>query len=444
MILNLMSAFTFGSEMQEAALLKYIVDTNVLIDYPDFFSYLSHVEVIVPSIVIDELNHIKDNRHSPVSAALAQEALQSLERLAGIGDLHSGVYLQESELLVRVEECPFASEEVLSGNFCDKQILEVALAMCEEGTDVTLVTNDLGLRVRASGKGVPSTKFPMPGTQLATLEARTIFLEASTISRLYEAGEISVDNNIWDLYPNEYFVIKDINGSSTSALARYDSKRNVIMLTEPTSVWDVSPKNRAQIWALDALGRPDIPVVIFTGCAGGGKTFLSLAMAFEQTLNAGRYKKILLLKGSHMNSLGYLPGSKEDKILPILDNFIDNAEYLLEDRATFLMYLEKGLIELDTIDFIRGRSLRNTFIIVDEAQNYSKQQITVILSRVGEGSKIVLTGDLSQIDNHRLNAHTSGLSYLVEKAKSTPLVAHVHFTDGRPRSEVAAWASVNL
>ena len=209
-------------------------------------------------------------------------------------------------------------------------------------------------------------------------------------------------------------------------------------------VWGVKPRNKEQVMAMSLLMDPTIPVVTLVGKAGSGKTLLALAAGLQQTFGQkSAYKKLLVTKPVEPvgKDIGFLPGTLEEKMLPWLAPIQDNLQFLLgDDRATLDLYIQEGKIEVEAMTYIRGRSISNSFIIIDEAQNINQHEVKTILTRVGEGTKIILTGDVEQIDNVYVDERNNGLSYVIEKFKDQELSGHMHLVKGE-RSPVATMAA---
>lgn len=399
-----------------------IIDTNVFLDNPEILDIAQFHRAVIPMVVIEELDNIRNG--GGLLALPARRAVRSIDRYL--------MYLREGRI---------QREVVIDDSFprmlpADDVILETA----KRHDGCVLLTNDLAMRVKAFAMGVRALPYPFGEADEDEYEAREIFLPPEAISELYNEGRILYKEG--HLYPNEYVIIRDAEGSSQSALARYQPD-GYLALVRPKTPWQVRHRNTEQFFAIDALMDDSIPVVVLTGVAGTGKTMLSLAAAFEQVIEKGLYQKVLIAKPTVPvgRDIGFLPGTKEEKLQVWLQNYRDNAEELFGSRDTFDMYVQTGVIEMESLAHIRGRSLKQSIIIIDEAQNCSPHEIKTFLTRVGEGSKIVLLGDLTQIDNERITKATSGLSVLVDKGRESDLVAHVHLTDARARSTVAAWAT---
>ena len=248
------------------------------------------------------------------------------------------------------------------------------------------------------------------------------------------------------LYCNQFVTLVSEDNEKKSAIARYiDENRGLNKLEYiKKSIWGVRARNREQVYALDILMDPEVPVVTLVGQAGSGKTLLALCAALEQTFGVDpKYKKIVVTKPVQPvgKDIGFLPGTMEEKMMPWLAPIQDNLQYLFgNDKMTLDMYIDEGKIEVEAMTFIRGRSIANAFIIVDEVQNMTQHEIKTILTRVGEGTKIVMTGDIDQIDNVYIDATNNGLTYVVEKLKNQSLSGHITLQKGE-RSAVATIAA---
>lgn len=234
-----------------------------------------------------------------------------------------------------------------------------------------------------------------------------------------------------------------------TALARFLAYNKPLIKAgnEKNGVWGIKPKNKEQAFAIDLLMDPDVPIVSLIGAAGCGKTLLAVAAGLEQVLEESgkepRYKRLVVSRPVMPmgKDIGFLPGTLEEKMAPWLAPVQDNLQFLMgNDKVTLEMYMDKGIIEVEALTYIRGRSIANSFIIIDEAQNLSVHELKTIVTRVGEGTKIILTGDIEQIDTVYLDATTNGLSYAVEKFKPYDLAGHVTLLKGE-RSKVATLAA---
>ena len=252
-----------------------------------------------------------------------------------------------------------------------------------------------------------------------------------------------------DFYPNQYIMLVSNSNEKKTALSRFLGQRQPLskIVTRKEGIWGVKPRNKEQGFSFDLLMDPDIAVVTLVGKAGSGKTLCAVAAGLKQIMDSKKsgdplYKKLVVSRPVQPmgKDIGFLPGTMEDKMAPWLAPIQDNLKFLMGDQTTLEMYMEKGIIEMEALTYIRGRSIANAFIIIDEAQNLSVHEIKTILTRVGEGTKIVLTGDIEQIDNVYIDETSNGLVHAVEKFKDFDITGHVSLLKGE-RSKVATIAA---
>ena len=273
-----------------------------------------------------------------------------------------------------------------------------------------------------------------------------MLVDDQTIEDVYADKGVFLDPEISALNPNQFIMLISNSNEKKTALVRF---RNYITPVKKASlpektVWGLKPRNKEQGFALELLLDPQVQLVSLVGQAGSGKTLLALAAALQQTLGRDKiYKKIVVTKPVEPvgKDIGFLPGTMEEKMMPWLAPIQDNLQYLLgDDKMTLNMYVDDGKIEVEAMTYIRGRSISNAFIVIDEVQNMTQHEIKTVLTRVGEGTKIVLTGDVEQIDNVYIDATNNGLSYVVEKMKSQDISGHITLSKGE-RSKVATLAA---
>ena len=250
------------------------------------------------------------------------------------------------------------------------------------------------------------------------------------------------------LYLNQYVMLVSVENEKKTAIARFSGWSNPIkpiVRRDDTFSWGIKPRNKEQKCGLDMLMNDDIPFVSMIGRAGSGKTLMAMAAGLEQVLGLekGRYNRIIISRPVQPlgKDIGFLPGTMEEKMAPWMKPIFDNMQFIMgSDRTMLDLYLEKGVIEIDAITYIRGRSISNAYVIIDEAQNLTAHEVKTILTRIGENTKIVLTGDIEQIDNVYTNETSNGLTYAIEKFKESPLSGHITFKKGE-RSKLATEAS---
>ncbi|HOO89402.1 MAG TPA: PhoH family protein, partial [Syntrophales bacterium] len=326
----------------------------------------------------------------------------------------------------------------------DNRILAVAYHLMHECQEpVYLVTKDLSLRVKADVLGIPSQDYYKDKVNYPLLYEgiRTIESTKEQIDQFFKEGRLPLGSAI-EGYPHQFFILKGMGNSSQSALGRCVKDAIVPLKNSEVVSFGVRARNKEQKFALEVLLDDEVKVVTLVGCAGTGKTLLALAVGLEKVLEQNKYSRLLVTRPivPMGHDIGYLPGSKEEKLRPWMQPIFDNLDYLFcnqQDPLNITDHLiERGFLEIEALTYIRGRSIPKQFILCDEAQNLSPHMIKTVITRVGEGSKIVFTGDPEQIDHPYLDSNSNGLSYLAEKLKSEELAGHVVLSKGE-RSEVA-------
>jgi PhoH-like ATPase len=343
----------------------------------------------------------------------------------------------------------------LNPNLADNIIIGAALTEEREnpGRKIIVVSKDVNMRVICDSVGILAEDFRAEKVLDKDSELYSgfgsILVDDQVIDQFYSGEDIFLEED-FKPHPNEFIMLVSNANDKKSALARFINPLTPLAkVTEYKSgVWGVKSRNKEQSFALDILMRPEIPIVSLVGRAGCGKTLCAIAAGMEQVLTPiegkkPRYKKLIVSRPVQPmgKDIGFLPGSMEEKMLPWLAPIKDNLEFLVDDdRDALEMYLERRLIEIEALTYIRGRSISNAFIIIDEAQNLTSHELKTIITRVGEGTKIVLTGDIEQIDNAYIDQTSNGLTYAVEKFKSYGLSGHVTLRRGE-RSKVASLAA---
>uniref|UniRef100_A0A7C5VL76 PhoH family protein n=1 Tax=Fervidobacterium thailandense TaxID=1008305 RepID=A0A7C5VL76_9BACT len=406
---------------------NYVLDTNVLIHDPEaIFSFEDNI-VCVPLPVIEELDKLK--REQGRIGRNARWAIRLLEELRAKGDLHTGVSLPNGGTLVIpvLGEQDFEKHQVkfLFEKYVDNWIIAYAFYLKSKSERPTIiVSKDISLRVKAGALGIAAEDYLTDKSDLQLL------------SPGYHVFERLDKVNTSKLVPNEYV-------ETNEGYFRFDGEE--LRRIEPrTKVYGIQPRNKEQLFALDALMDDSISLVSLIGIAGTGKTFLALAAALQKTLLEGIYDRIIVarpLVPMGGKDIGYLPGALEEKISPWMGGVMDNIEYLCRlNSVSFKELMKKGVIELEALTYIRGRSIPKQFIIIDEAQNLTPLEVKTILTRAGDGTKVVLTGDPFQIDTPYLDENSNGLVYAATRFRGQKIACHIILQKGE-RSELATLAA---
>jgi PhoH-like ATPase len=451
----------------------YILDTNVLLSDPNCFNNFKDNDLIIPMLVLEELD--KHKTRSDEVGRNCREVIRLLDTLSKGKSLKEGVELPTGGTLkVMTSVQTETPQELLEPTSVDNMIINFALAMKKTNPNpVFLVSKDINVRVKCSSLSIEAQDYLSQrvsesfdalysGVKVVTTTSEIIKEFYSGMTK--KAAEVVEDK----VYPNQIFVLKSLDTNVNSALCRVDSSGSLVPLQKFENIFGVRPRNKEQHFSIDLLMNPSIKLVTLSGRAGCGKTLLALAAGLDQLESIGTngiYQKLIVSRPIHAvgKDIGFLPGTLAEKMEPWIAPVRDNLEYLLcstagkkmtarnrkkkpEDQQTFFSdpYLElmqqKGLIEIEAITYIRGRSIPNAFIIIDEAQNLSTHELKTIITRAGEGSKIVLTGDLEQIDNVHVDSFTNGLTHAIEKFKDYDVSGHVTLLKGE-RSALATLAS---
>ena len=433
----------------------FILDTNVILhDYNAIYTFEDN-DIIIPIVVFEELDKFK--KGNSIINFNARQVMRLLDKLSGDCDVFTkGISLgkDKGKLYVKTVE---KFDEDFSNSFSDKEyadtkILYVAKKVTEDlkNEEVILVTQDVNLRLKARSVGVKAQDYKsgkISDVQNISKEVDTFHnFDTELINKIYKEGHLSEEECNFSEMPqhNDYFLLSD--GNST-AMATYDAHKHLIRLVRKKNAFHIKPRNSEQTFALDALLNPHISLISLTGRAGTGKTLLALAAALAQS---DEYYQIMLARpivALSDKDLGYLPGSATEKIRPFMQPLFDNLTVIkqaagmtskdaqkIEDMLT-----DKKLL-IEPLAYIRGRSISKTFFIIDEAQNLTPHEVKTIITRAGEGTKIVFTGDIDQIDSPYLDDRSNGLSYLTDKMRGQAIFAHVNLVKGE-RSKLAELAS---
>jgi PhoH-like ATPase len=432
----------------------FVLDTSVIIyDHTAIKNFAEH-DVVIPITVLEELDNFKKGNDSKNYSA--REFTRYIDKMSGKNTLQNWTPINGSNRgKFKIEmhhSSKINAERIFDDRKADHRILNTALYTAEINPTrkVILVTKDINLRIKAKSLSLLAEDYETGKIksidELYTGNTEDVKASPEIISNIYTKGNApakSVLKKSGSL-PNHYYVIK--NGSQ-SVLARYNKEDDTMQRVVKTAAFGVIPKNAEQAFALDAIMNPDIKLVSIQGVAGTGKTLLSLAGALEQRRN---YHQIYLARPIvplSNKDIGYLPGDVNSKLNPYMEPLWDNLKYIRsqfsekdKEHKQLNDMVEQEKLVVCPLAFIRGRSLSNVFFIVDEAQNLTPHEVKTIITRAGENTKIIFTGDIHQIDTPYLDAQSNGLSYLIEKVKGQALYAHITLAKGE-RSELANLAN---
>ncbi len=430
----------------------FVLDTNVLLHDPRaIFAFEEHT-VVVPIYVIEEIDNFK--RDLSELGRSAREVGRTLDELRQEGDIAKGVDVNHGgRLVVAFSARELPKDATQSGHAVDNRILAVGLDAQERAPDgrTILVTKDVNLRIRANALGLEAEDYDHDRVEITELYTGMVEIEfeASEIDAFYSDGYLPLT----DLYyfPNEFAHLKDRNNPSHSALGRISIREERILPINrlKDGVWGVRPRNKEQSFAIDLLMDESIKLVTLVGKAGTGKTLLAIAAGLHKATEEGIYQRVLVSRPIFPlgKDLGYLPGTVEEKLSPWMQPIFDNVEFLMglsggdaRGGRSYRELIDLGILQIEPLTYIRGRSIPSQFMVVDEAQNLTPHEVKTIISRAGEGTKIVLTGDPYQIDNPYMDATNNGLVHALNRFRPERIAGHVTLSKGE-RSELAELAA---
>lgn len=429
----------------------FVLDTNVLLHNPEAISSFSDNYVVLPMTVIEELDNFK--RHTDELGRNARHVIRQLDKLRSRGTLKNGVIMENGGVLKITIEKRDLVGTYMDMSVPDNRILAVAKSLQDQNEQVIFVSKDINSRLKADALGIEVMDFEKQKCDFDHLYTgwQTIEVPGDIIDDFYAKKEVSY--NGFEFLPNEFVILKDEINPKHSGIAKSVANSNLTLLnTQFDRAWDIQPRSKEQRMALELLLDPTINLVTLIGRAGTGKTFLALAAGMETVIRKETYEKLLVSRPiiPMGKDIGYLPGSKDEKLSFWMQPIFDNLAYLmgvshkLEDgtvQGKVDKLIKDQVIELEALTYIRGRSIPNQFIIIDEAQNLTPHEVKTIISRAGENTKMVFTGDPNQIDNPYLDSSSNGLSYAVEKLKGQELYGHVTLSKSErsPLSDIAAY-----
>ncbi len=430
---------------------RFVLDTNVLLHDPFAISRFGHNEVVLPIYVVEELDQFKKSVNG--LGRNARAVARQLDDLRKSGRLNEGVALENGgrlRVMLLSKDIPDTAHFVVQHMY-DNLILKCALVLKEEdpSRSVIVVTKDTNLRIRADAVGLESEDYEPAPVDVSLLYQghREVVVSSDQIRESFREG-LALD--VEDLAANEYVVLVDKDSETHTALGRYRSQTGLITAVPrmDEGVWGIRPNNREQMCALDILLDDAVKVVTMVGKAGTGKTLLALAAGLKRTTDDQRYQRVLVSRPIFPlgRDIGFLPGTVEEKLDPWMKPIFDNVEFLLGRRSDGRRgrgpetLVDMGVLEIEPLTYIRGRSIPHQYMIVDEAQNLTPHEVKTILTRAGEGTKLVFTGDPYQIDNPYVDASDNGLVYLVNRLRGQELAGSVTLMQGErsPLAEMAA------
>ena len=424
----------------------FVIDTNVFIHRPDAILSFRDNEIVVPLWVLEELDNLKKSREE--RGRNARESIRLLDELSRHGDLKEGVKMDNGSTLrvwisntTNLKSIPVDLETDKN----DNKILLAAYSLQQEGKQVFFVSKDISARLKATALGIKAVDYEKQKVDIEALYKGYIEMDVGqdSLHELKSSGAIPWKTRF---VPNEFVLLREAKSNET-ALSRYNDGEAYLQYVAPTNgVCGIRPLNRNQEMAINLLLDDSISLVTLVGKAGTGKTLLALAAGLNKALTEDRFSRVLLARPiiPMGKDIGYLPGDKIDKLSNWMQPVYDNLEYILSvDRKlrdlTVDQLINRRLIEIESLTYIRGRSLPNQFIIIDEAQNLSPHEVKTIVSRAGTGTKVVLTGDPYQIDTPYLDSNSNGLTFLVEAFKGQRPFGHITLekSERSPLAELA-------
>ncbi len=431
----------------------FVLDTSVLLHDFEAITSFENNHVAIPITVLEELDKFKLGNDTKNFSA--REVIRFIDRLSSEGNLQKWISLGKGkgDFKVVLENNPktLNAEEIYAQGKNDHKIINAALCLkeSEKNKEVILITKDINLRIKAKALGIPAEDYLtgiVKNSELDTVSSYVIEgVDSEHIRHLFTRGKIEEQAILGDQkIKNGYYILK--NGK-TSSLATYNHLTDEIERIEKEFVYGIKPKNAEQAFAFHALMNPHVKLVALQGVAGTGKTLLALAAALEQNK---QFHQVILARPIvplSNKEIGFLPGDANDKISPYMEPLWDNLKFIKsqfgenEKKHKAIMEMEAdGKIVITPLAFIRGRSLSNIMFIIDEAQNLTPHEVKTIITRAGENTKIIFTGDVHQIDTPYLDENSNGLAYLVDRLKGQELFAHIKLEKGE-RSELANLAN---
>ena len=438
-----------------------IIDTSVFLSDANCLYKFHNNDIFLPIKVLEEID--KHKKRQDAVGQNARQTIRNLDLLRARGSLSKGVRIEKGLGLLRVvkasELCLNELPAGLSHKVADHLILAGALTVNKQypKRKTIVVSRDINMRVIADSLEFLTEDYS--NSQVVENADKIyegfskLLVDEEFINQFYLGEELIIDKEMSDeqkikLYPNQFLMLVSSSNEKKTALARFINHKSPIshiVDLKNEVLWGILPRNKEQSMAFDLLFDDEVPLVSLIGKAGSGKTLMAIAAGLEQTLGKkdAKYRRIVISRPVQPmgKDIGFLPGTLENKMLPWLKPIQDNIQFIMGNDKTMLeAYVEKGQIEIEALTYIRGRSISNAFVIIDEAQNLTAHEVKTSITRIGENTKIVLTGDIEQIDNVYTNETSNGLTYAVEKFKESELAGHITFRKGE-RSKLATAAA---
>ena len=431
---------------------NYVLDTNVLLHDPNSLLNFKENSVLLPIEVLEEIDRFK--RESSELGQNARAVSRLLDGLREQGHLNKGVSLPNGgRLKIVFHETDEPAHKLFGNNTVDSRIVMLALRIQKEskkGTRTVLVTKDINLRIKADALGLEAEDYETDRIFLKDLYSGMCEKVVSTdrMTQFRANGELEIGQGRTN-YPNEYCTLADETNLKRTALTKVDASGTkwIPIVDSREGVWGIKPRNREQHFAFDALLDDRIKLVTLMGKAGTGKTLMAMAAGLKKTVLDREYRRLVVARPTVAmgRELGFLPGTLEEKLTPWMQPIHDALELLGDlnmghEHRRSNDLIRSGLVVVEALSYIRGRSIANQYMVIDESQNLTPLEVKTIVTRVGEGTKLIFTGDPYQIDNPYVDSSSNGFNYLISKFRETPLAAHIELQKGE-RSELAELAA---
>ncbi len=446
----------------------FILDTNVLLYDPQALYKFGPNEVIIPIVVIEEIDRFK--REMSENGRHARLFSRKIDEMRADGELSKGVKLSSGGVLrVELGSSQLPSHFELQMDRADNRILAIAMELKRDQPrrDIIFITKDTNLRIKADALGIKAEDYEPDNVEPDSLYAGSISINVDShfVDEFYAQKRLPCNAGVFEgggqatnvhFRPNQYVIIKDISNGAHSAMGRYSRELDsLVPIFKPAEgIWGIFPKNAEQAFAIDSLLNDDIKLVSLVGKAGTGKTLLAIAAGLAKTVDEGVYHRLLVSRPVFPlgKDIGFLPGDIEEKLNPWMQPIYDNIDFLFGSTGSkgkrgggrgCQELMNQGMLQVEPLTYIRGRTIPQQYLIVDESQNLTPHEIKTIVTRAGDDTKIVLTGDPAQIDNPYIDSANNGLVHLVERFKDEPISAHISLTKGE-RSKLSELASFLL